>query len=70
MYNCHKDILAHHDQKVTLPEPERVEMRERRDANRTRLINGLKKAGKPLPLEFFSQGSYAMRKMVQHHKKD
>ena len=40
-------------------------MRNRRDSGRTRLKNGLAKAGHPLPKEFSSQGSYAMRTMVQ-----
>lgn len=70
MYNCATDILAHHDDKVNLPQPEQVEMRQRRDTNRTRLKNGLAKAAKPSPLEHKSQGSYAMRTMVQHPDKD
>ncbi len=40
-------------------------MRDRRDANRTRVKDGLKDKGKPSPLEFVSQGSYAMLTMVQ-----
>ncbi|HXT62123.1 MAG TPA: hypothetical protein VN696_03715 [Pyrinomonadaceae bacterium] len=49
---------------------ERDEMRERRNTNRTRVRNGLKENGNPKPMDFFSQGSYAMRTMVQHKKKD
>jgi hypothetical protein len=70
MYNCHEDILAYHNDKVTLPQSERDEMRDRRDSNRTRLKNGLAKGEKPAPLEFKSQGSYRMRTMVQHPKRD
>jgi hypothetical protein len=70
MYDCAKDVLAYHDQKVSLPQAERTEMRDRRDANRTRLLKGLKTAGAPAPLEFVSQGSYAMLTMVQHPAKD
>lgn len=66
MFNCANDVLAYHDDKVTLPEAERGNMRERRNANRTRLKNGLKKAGKPAPVKFKSQGSYAMKTMTQH----
>ncbi|MEQ1864440.1 MAG: cyclic GMP-AMP synthase DncV-like nucleotidyltransferase [Micropepsaceae bacterium] len=70
MYDCADDVLAHHDEDVTLPQSERTTMRERRDANRTRLKKGLKEKGKPAPLEFKSQGSYAMKTMVQHPEKD
>jgi hypothetical protein len=70
MFDCAADVLGHHDDKVTLPEPERDEMRQRRDANRDRLKKGLKKAGKPAPIDSKSQGSYAMRTMIQHREKD
>lgn len=70
MHNCAKDILAHHDEAVTLPQAHRSEMRQRRDANRTRLDKGLEKADDPLPIYYRSQGSYAMKTMVQHWARD
>jgi hypothetical protein len=70
MFDCSKDVIAHHDQKVTLPQAERTQMRERRDANRDRLKRGLKRIGKPLPREFVKQGSYAMKTMTQHPEND
>ncbi len=70
MYDCSKDVLGHHDDEVTLPQGERNNMRSRRDANRGRLRKGLKNAGRPAPLEFVSQGSYAMKTMVQHPESD
>jgi len=70
MFNCSNDVLAHHDEKVTLPQAERTHMRERRDANRERLKRGLKNAGKPAPREFVSQGSYGMKTMTQHPESD
>ena len=70
MYNCSDDGLGYHNDEVTLPQAERDDMRERRNTNRERLKNGLKKAGKPAPLEFKSQGSYAMKTMVQDPSKD
>lgn len=70
MYNCANDLLAYHDDRVTLPQAERTNMRERRDANRERLKKGLKDKGKPTPREFASQGSYAMKTMTQHPAKD
>ena len=69
MHDCADDVLAHHDEKVTLPQSERTAMRERRDANRERLKKGLREQGKPAPREFKSQGSYAMKTMVQHPDK-
>ena len=70
MYNCASDVLAYHDDEVTLPQAEQTNMRARRDANRTRLKKGLKGKGKPAPREFASQGSYAMKTMTQHSAKD
>lgn len=70
MHNCHDDILAHHDDEVTLPQGERTNMRNRRNANRDRLKKGLKDKGKSAPREFKSQGSYAMKTMVQEPGND
>lgn len=70
MIDCSTDVLAYHDDEVTLPRAEQTNMRERRDANRERLKKGLKEKGKPAPREFASQGSYAMKTMVQHPAKD
>jgi hypothetical protein len=70
MYNCADDVLNHHDKKVTLPQSDRTKMRDRRNANRDRLKKGLKEKGRPAPREFKSQGSYAMKSMVQHPDND
>jgi hypothetical protein len=45
MFDCADDVLAYHDDKVTLPQAERTEMRDRRDANRWSA--GSKDAKKP-----------------------
>jgi hypothetical protein len=70
MFDCSDDVLAYHDDEVTLPQAERTAMRNRRDANRERLKKGLKEGKKPAPREFASQGSYAMKTMTQHPNKD
>jgi len=70
MFDCAKDVLAYHDDEVTLPRAEQKNMRERRDANRKRLKDGLKKAGRPASLDFETQGSYAMLTMIQYPAKD
>lgn len=63
--DCNKEMKGYHADEVTLSNDDQKEMRGRRDSGRTRLKNGLAKAGHPLPVEFSSQGSYAMRTMVQ-----
>ena len=70
LYNCHDDILAYQNEKVTLPKVEQDEMRDRRNTNRQRLKDGLKRDGEPAPTGFQSQGSYAHRTMVQHKERD
>ena len=70
MLNCHQDVVAYHDSKVTLPEPERSEMRIRRNTNRDRLRKGLDRDGEPKPSKCESQGSYTHRTMVQQSDKD
>ena len=49
MIDCAKEVRAYHNEDVTLPKTEQDEMRDRRNANRTRLRSGLAKAGKPAP---------------------
>ena len=70
MFDCSKDVRAYHNQDVTLPKTEQDKMRNRRNANRTRLRKGLKKAGKPAPIGFVAQGSYAMKTMVRDPDND
>ena len=70
MYNCHDDILAYHNEEVTLSNAEQDEMRERRDTNRQRLKDGLERDGETTPSEVKSQGSYAHHTMVQQPDKD
>lgn len=66
MFDCSDDITAYHNQAVTLPQPDRTDMRDRRNANRDRLRDDLAKNEKPQPFAFHKQGSYAMLTMVQH----
>lgn len=68
--DCNKEMKGYHADNVTLPKVAQDEMRNRRDSGRTRLKNGLTRAGHPLPNEFSSQGSYAMRTMVQDDQCD
>ncbi len=65
IFNCNDEMTGYHTDEVTLGKPDQDEMRERRNAGRTRLEKGLKANGHPLPKEQASQGSYAMRTMHQ-----
>ena len=65
MFDFHKAITAFHDDRVTLPQPLRDEMRQRRDSNRKRLERGLEKHNQPKPYDSITQGSYAMKTMIQ-----
>ena len=70
MFNSHDDMSAYHNDKVRLPGAERDAMRDKRNTNRTRLKDGLKRNGEPKPVGCHTQGSYAMRTMIQHAAKD
>jgi len=65
MKDCAKDVLAYHNDEVTLLQPQRTQMRNHRNANRDRLKARLTADNKPTPKEFIKQGSYAMLTMVQ-----
>lgn len=70
MHDCAKDVLAYHNDEVTLPQAQRTAMRDRRNANRQRLKKRLKEDEKPVPDQFIKQGSYAMLTMVQDPDND
>jgi hypothetical protein len=65
VFDCARDMTKFHDDQVTLPTQERTAMRARRDTNRARLMAGLKDRKRPQPYLIASQGSYAMKTMVQ-----
>jgi hypothetical protein len=65
MFDTSTEIEGFHDEKVALPTAERTKMRNRRDANRDRLKNGLRRDGKPSAIGQHTQGSYPMHTMVQ-----
>jgi len=58
-------LLNYFLDEVQLTEEQMDKMRSRRNANRDRLKRELAKRGKPLPIRFVAQGSYAMHTMVQ-----
>jgi hypothetical protein len=70
MFDFHKAITAFHDEIVTLPQSLRTEMKERRDANRKRIDKGLENNNDPTPYSSITQGSYAMKTMIQDEDND
>ncbi len=68
--DCSSEMSKYHGDKVTLQKPDQNDMRSRRDAGRTRLKKGLERDEHPAPAETASQGSYAMRTMVQDADND
>lgn len=70
MHDCSSEMQSFHDEKVTLGRAAQKEMHDRRNAGRTRLDTGLAAAEHAPPILKVSQGSYAMRTMVQDSDSD
>lgn len=68
--DCSSEMSKYHVDKVSLQKSDQDDMRSRRDAGRTRLTKGLERDGYGAPAETASQGSYAMRTMVQDAEND
>ena len=69
MKDCDRDIRDYHRDEVALSRSQRQELKDRRDTNRDRLRSGLKKNEDPEPKRAVSQGSYAMRTVIQEPDK-
>ena len=65
MKDCDKDIRDYHREQVALSPSQRQKLKGWRDSNRDRLRSGLKKNEDPKPKRSVSQGSYAMRTVIQ-----
>lgn len=70
IFACSKEMTKYHADEAVLSRADQKEMRERRNNGRKRLNSGLEKDGHKLPLEQESQGSYAMRTMVEDSQCD
>lgn len=68
MYNSSKALNDFFKDEVRLSEKDKELLRNRADANFTRLKKGLLKNGDPLPIERIKQGSYAMHTLVYQPK--
>lgn len=65
MYDFSKQVSEFHDGHVTLSMALRADMKRRRDANKDRIVSGLKDANKPDPIDWINQGGYAQHTMTQ-----
>ena len=70
MKDYSKDIVNYHDDRVQLTSNQKTELRNRRDANRNRVRDGLKGAGDPQPKKFVAQGSFSMGTTIQEPDRD
>lgn len=70
MFDAHSDLVRFHDSEVTLSQQNRTEMRDHRDANRTRLTSRFESNTGIKGPTFTKQGSYAMLTMVQDDEND
>ena len=64
MINLGDELLAYHNTQVILSSSQMAQLRAVRDANRQRIKEGLRENGFRQPLQFCSQGSYAMRTVI------
>jgi hypothetical protein len=65
MKDCHKDIQDYLTGRVKLSQTSNANLTSRRDANRARVKDGLRRDGRPAPTGFVTQGSRAMGTMIQ-----
>lgn len=70
MKDCHRQVADFERGEVRMSEDGRADIYGKAKVNRDRLRNGLAKRQKPKPRGFHTQGSYAMRTMIQHDEGD
>lgn len=70
MKDTNEQLLRFHRQCVWMNDAGRADILTKAKANRRRLRNGLERDGKPSPFGSRTQGSYAMRTMIQNDAGD
>ena len=65
MIDCNKDIKTYHDEKVKLTASQIGDLKEKRKVNQARVERGLKANEAPAPKDFVTQGSFAMKTIIQ-----
>ena len=69
MKDCDRDIRDYHREEVALTQAQLDELKEHRDTNRKRVRDGLSDNDEPAPTRSVTQGSYAMRTVIQEPNK-
>lgn len=70
MRNTNQEIRRFHKEEVILGKSEREDIYSKAKTNRSRLRNGLEANGDPEPIGMRTQGSYAMKTMIQDDERD
>ena len=70
MYDFSKQISSFHSNHVRLSNPQRADMKRRRETNLERIETGLKELEKPSFKETINQGGYAQKTMTQSPEAD
>jgi hypothetical protein len=70
MYDFSKQISSFHADCVRLSNPQRADMKRRRETNLTRIENGLSELDKPTFKDTINQGGYAQKTMTQPPEAD
>ena len=70
MGQCATNIRDFHDEEVNLSVAARKEIRTKAETNQRRIDSGLQSQKDPKPRGFWTQGSYAMRTMIQRPAND
>jgi len=70
MKDCNEQVAGFERSKVRMSEDGRADIYSKAKHNRKRLRSGLERKEDPKPVGFNTQGSYAMRTMIQHDSGD
>lgn len=70
MFDYASEIAGFHAECVRLTNPQRADMRSRRQTNLDRVKNGLKELEKPAYVDTINQGGYAQKTMIQPPEAD
>lgn len=70
MKDCNEQVQGFERSEVRMSDDDRADIYGKAKTNRTRLKNGLAKNGSPKAIGSRTQGSYAMRTMIQHDRGD
>lgn len=70
MIDSSKDIKDYHDAKVRLADSQMSDLKKKRKINQDRVKRGLEANDEPAPIDFVTQGSFAMKTIIQERTYD